>query len=448
MDYLREWKLRSNRKPLVVRGARQVGKTCLVRDFAAQYFDHFIEVNFDETPDKEALFSPTDIDTVLAYLSADSSVPVVSGATLLFLDEIQRVPKLLGKLRYFYEKRPDVHVIAAGSLLDFALAEHEFSMPVGRIEYLFMGPMDFPEFLLANDQKGLIELLHSYTVGDEFPLPFHGKLQEWTRAYMAVGGMPAAVWEYAVNHSLEQAQQELSSIMQTFRDDFAKYRKRVHAGRLRLVLERLPHLVGARLKYVNVSRDERARDVAEAIQMLEMAQLAYRVHHSSGNALPLRSEKKERDFKPLFLDVGLMLRTLHLTIADLVRDHTLIANRGSIAEQLIGQQLLYLGKPYEEPELYYWNRPQRSSSAEVDYLIPLGGEVLPVEVKAGTTGSLKSLHVFAAEKDAHLALRFNLDQPTVTDVQANTLAGRPTRFKLVSLPLYMASEAIRLCAGA
>ena len=445
LNHLQIWKDRKNRKPLIIRGARQVGKTYLVRDFAKTYFQHLIEINFDQMPEKEELFHPSDVETQLSYLSADAETPIVPGETLIFLDEIQRVPKLLGKLRYLYEQRPELHVIAAGSLLDFALAGEEFSMPVGRIEYLFLGPMDFKEFLLANGQKALVTLLEEYKLGEPLPISFHDKLLNWLRTFLAVGGMPGAVSEFTKEQDWQNVRQELVSIAQTYKDDFSKYRIRIHAGRLSLTLDSLPNLIGRKLKYVEISREERAKDIAESLQLLEMARVIYRIHHTAGNGLPLRAERKLRDFKPLFLDVGLMMAALGLKLPDLVQNQPMALHKGSIAEQFIGQHLLYMGEPYELPELYYWNREQRNSAAEVDYLFPLLGKVLPIEVKAGKGGSLKSLLVFASEKQIPLAVRFDMDRPSIMDMEPKVSTGVLTKFKLLSLPLYMVSEMPRLC---
>jgi len=443
-SYLLSWKTRSNRKPLIVRGARQVGKTYLIREFGKNTYDHFIEINFDETPKKADIFNLNDIDQILQYLAMDSGVTIVSGKTLIFLDEIQRVPWLFAKLRYFYEKRPDIHIIAAGSLLDFVLAEHEFSMPVGRVEYLFMGPMDFTEFLESIGEQAVRAFIQSWRPSVPIPLSVHEKLVELTRLYTAVGGMPAAVYQYSQSHTLQQVEMEQSSIVQTCRDDFSKYGKKIDAGLLRLTLEKIPQLIGNKLKYVEISRDKRASEVSASIKMLQMARLIYCVHHSAGNAPPLTAQKKEKDFKPLFLDVGLMMNSLNINITSLLQEGLITSNNGAVAEQFIGQHLLYAALPYKEPNLYYWNREKRNSAAEVDYLIQINSAVVPVEVKAGVTGSLKSLHTFAQEKSTPLALRFNLAPPSINMIKARTMKGQPVEFKLLSLPMYFVSEVERL----
>jgi predicted AAA+ superfamily ATPase len=445
LDYLREWKFRSNRKPLILRGARQVGKTHLVRSFSESDFDNIIEINFDESPEKSELFQSSDMGKILEYIALDSDSPLIPGKTLLFLDEIQCVPEIIAKLRYFYEKCRSLHIIAAGSLLDFVLEDHTFSMPVGRVEYMFIGPMDFCEFLEAHSQVALLDFIRAWNVEEQVPLSIHKKLLDYQRIYVAIGGMPAAVREHINNDSFIQCEQEQAAIIQAYQDDFSKYQKRVHSARLKTVLEKLPHLVGNKLKYVDISRDERAKDLAESIRMLQMARVIYCIHHSSGNALPLRYEKKEKDFKPLFLDSGLMMRSLNMKLTDLLDQKLLLANHGALAEQFIGQQLLYKEIGYQEPELYYWNREQRGAVAEVDYLLQVGVSIVPIEVKAGTTGSLKSLHVFAQEKNSPLAVRFNIDQPTIHEVESNVIKGKHHRYKLLSLPLYMVSETARLC---
>ncbi len=445
-NYLVSWKDRYNRKPLIVRGARQVGKTYLIRQFGEEQFAHYLEINFDESPQKAEIFESGDIKQVLEYLSLESGVPIVPGRTLIFLDEIQRVPWLFAKLRYFYEKVPDIHIIAAGSLLDIILAEHEFAMPVGRVEYLFMGPMDFPEFLESINQREILNFIRKWEPSNQIPLSIHEKLVELTRTYTAIGGMPSAVDAYIKTGSFQQVEMEQTSIIQTCRDDFSKYGKKIDAGLLRLTLEKIPQLIGRKVKYVEIDRDKRAAEVSSSIKMLQMARLLYCVHHSAGNSPPLSSEKKEKDFKPLFLDVGLMMSSLNMNITGLLNKGLIAANNGVIAEQFIGQHLLYSGEPYKEPQLFYWNREKRGAAAEIDYLIQTDSGIIPVEVKAGVTGTLKSLHVFIQEKSTTQALRFNLAPPSNTNLTIKNTQGHPTQCQFLSLPLYFISETERLCS--
>ena len=441
---LLNWKERSNRKPLVIRGARQVGKTYLVREFARNEFDSFLEINFDETPRKKELFQHDDIDVILQYLYLDTGIPVTPGKSLIFLDEIQRAPEIFAKLRYFYEKRSDIHLIAAGSLLDFVLADHTFSMPVGRIEYFYMGPMDFREFLVACGEDALNDYIGQYNVSDEIPDTIHEKLLNAVRTYMSVGGMPAALREYAESGSIQQCEMELSSILNTFRDDFSKYGRRVDSYLLQMVLDRVPAIIGKKTKYASISREHKSALLKTALSQLEAARVLYRVHHSAANGIPLRAEKKERDFKLLFLDTGLMMRALGSNLIDLLENGIMLANKGALAEQFIGQQWLSQYESYTEPELFYWRREKGGASSELDYLFQIDGRIIPVEVKSGKTGTLKSLHVFVSDKGSELGVRFNQDLPSLTDVISRIPGRQEHMFKLMSLPLYLVTEIPRL----
>ncbi|MBN1676545.1 MAG: ATP-binding protein [Kiritimatiellae bacterium] len=449
--YMRElvdWKDRKTRKPLVVRGARQVGKTYLIREFARAHFENLVELNFDKTPEKAGLFRERDVSSILRLLEVDSRRAVVPGRTLVFLDAIQAAPAVFPVLRYFCEDRPDIHVIAAGSLLEFLFAEHDFSMPVGRIEYLHMGGMTFEEFLLALGEERLVAFLNEWTLAREFPRGLHEKLSGYVRRFVVVGGMPSAVGAHVEADRADAAHRAQQEILQTFADDFAKYRKRVNVARLRKTFARLPALVGRKLKYVHIDRHEKARDLAVCVELLAMARVIHRVRHSAASGLPLGAEANGADFKPLFLDVGLVSSALGLTLAQVqLADDLVLVNGGALCEQYVGQHLLYQSPPYMPPDLFYWNREKRGAAAEVDYLIAGGNRVVPVEVKAGKTGSLRSLHVFVQDKGAELAVRFNTDLPSVHRVQASTAVGAARPFELVSLPLYLVEQLPRLLAG-
>lgn len=448
MRQLVDWKDRRDRRPLVVRGARQVGKTYLVEQFARDHFQNLVSVNFDRTPEKAGFLQNRDVSDLLRLLEIDSRSSITPGRTLVFLDEIQAAPEWLPMLRYFYEDRPDVHVIAAGSLLEFTLADHEFSMPVGRIEYLHMGPMTFEEFLLAMGEDALVDFLGEWQPSTAFPPPLHEKLLGYVRRFLVVGGMPAAIRAHGQEARLEEVSRVQQLILQTFADDFSKYRKRVNVGRLRKVFSRIPSLVGRKLKYVHIDRHEKARDLSDCVELLAMARVLHRVRHSAGNGLPLAGEAEDRDFKPLFLDCGLVCSALGLMLTQLqLAEDIVLVNGGALCEQFVGQHLLHQQPPYMQPDLYYWNREKRSSAAEVDYLYPLAGAVLPIEVKAGKTGSLRSLHVFIQEKGADLALRYNSDAPSELCLRAATAVGEPATARLISLPLYLIEQWPRLVSG-
>jgi len=445
LNELEQWKKRLTRKPLVIRGARQVGKTWLVREFARKNFQNLVEINFDETPEKQQLFAGKEVNDVLRMIEVDQGKSIIPQKTLFFLDEIQSAPNILAQLRYFYEKLPELHIITAGSLLDFSLAEHEFSMPVGRIEYMFMGPMTFGEFLLANNEQQAVAFLHAYEMGQEIPQPIHNKLMNLIRDYYVIGGMPAVVCAYKEQRNWEDVLREQRSILQTFIDDFAKYRRRINPLRLRKVFVNMPRMVGQKLKYSHIDREERAKDLAVCVELLEMARLINRVVHSACNGLPIGAEAKEKDFKPLFLDIGLVCNALGLKLTDLhMQNKLLLVNNGPATEQFIGQHLLYSGRADEVPELFYWNREKKNSSAEVDYVTTVAGKIIPVEVKAGKSGTLRSLKLMMFEKGLHLAVRFDANPPSQMDVTAKIPARGSCRFKLLSLPLYLVDHFIRL----
>ncbi len=448
LEYLAAWQRRSGRKPLIIRGARQVGKTWLVREFAKN-FGNLVEINFDRRPEAARLFSGRDIGKILQLLELEANADIRPGQTLLFFDEIQAAPDVLSQLRYLYEEQPDLHVICAGSLLEFVLAEHEFPMPVGRIEYLHLGPMSMDEFLRALGQERLADLLANFSLTDTLPEPIHQNLLSYLKLFWLVGGMPAAVASYQATRQLTEVVREHEGILQTYEDDFSRYGRRIYPPRMRRVFRRLPALVGGKLKYVQLDPGERARELADSLHLLELARVWHRVCHSAGNGVPLGAEAKERDFKPLFLDVGLVSTSLGLSLPGLeLADDLLLVNNGALAEQFVGQHLLDDRAPYERPQLFYWNRELKSSAAEVDYLISHGQQVVPVEVKSGTTGSLKSLQVFVAEKKVPLALRFNARQPSITRLETTIVGKDRHPFQLLSLPLYLAGQTGRLLGEA
>ena len=452
LDKLLLWKDRPTRRPLILRGARQVGKTHLVREFARTSFEHLLEVNFEESASLASLFRSKDPDVICELLASRYSVPVVDGRTLLFLDELQAAePYVFESLRYFKEKRPGLHVVAAGSLLEFMLEgpdrekKKNFPMPVGRVEYMFVPPMDFEEFLVASGRTGLVDWLRNYRIGDMAPAEIHGALSHELRRYLAVGGMPAAVDAFLSGDILE-AERTLETILATYRDDFPKYAGRVPAARLRKVFDAIPALLGEKLVYERIDRGEKSRDLSAAFGALRLARVVAKVRQTPANGIPLGFGADDGAFKPLFLDVGLASRSLGLKLVDYVEDgDALLQNQGGICEQFVGQHLLYAGEEFEEPAAYCWRREARNASAEVDYIVADGRTPVPVEVKAGTTGAMKGLHVFLAEKKRHFAVRLNADVPSfLPDVRVKDVLGRPVEFSLLSLPLYFVRQLPRL----
>ncbi|MDA1088448.1 MAG: AAA family ATPase [Verrucomicrobia bacterium] len=447
LNYVTEWTRRQNRKPLVIRGARQVGKSFLVRQLAGECFENLVEINFEQMPDVASFFASKTPRTILPLLEARFNAPIKPGKTLLFLDEIQAAPEVFAALRYFHEETPGLHVIAAGSLLEFVLREHSFSMPVGRIEYLHLGPMTFEEFLQAIGRDKLQQWLVNFALSDPIPDGMHQDLMSLVRRYCVVGGMPEAVAAFAQNTSFQECEQVQQSILFTYRDDFSKYASKVQHRRVDKIFSKLPQLVGRKFMFSHVDPEERSRELGAAFELLCLARVAHKVRHSHGNGVPLGAEADDRTFKALFLDVGLLCRACGLRVLDVEKaGDPMLVNAGAVCEQLVGQHLLLSGAFYEEPSLHCWMRDKPNSSAEVDYLLAHGPDVIPVEVKAGATGRLKSLQLFLSEKNRDFGLRFNSDVPSLLDTRTPRVDGRTMPFRLLSLPFYLIDQARRLCA--
>lgn len=448
---MRSWAVQPERKPLVIRGARQVGKSTLVRQLAEVAGFALVELNFERNPELREAFATKEPVGILATIQLLTGQSVRPDKTLLFLDEIQAAPEALAALRYFYEEMPQLHVIAAGSLLEFTLAEAQFSMPVGRVEYMYLGPLQFEDFLVAMREPALASWLQKISLVDLSGTPtiraVHDKCMELLRQYFVVGGLPEAVATFAANRDFTTVGRVHQSVVATYRDDFGKYSHGALKNRVQIVFDQLPSLVGRKFKYSHVSHEHRAAELAAALQQLCMARVAYKVHHTSANGVPLGAEVDERNFKVLYMDVGLMCSALHLSLLDLRREDLSLVNDGAIAEQFIGQHLLYSGAWYETPNLHYWMREAKSAAAEVDYVVSQGQQIVPVEIKAGKTGTLKSLQRFLLEKQRSFGLRFNGDVPSLMHGSTLTADKARVNFDLLSLPLYMVGQARRLVAS-
>lgn len=442
---LRDWSERSDRKPLVLRGARQVGKSTLVRMLAADRGLDLVEVNFEGRVELDRELASRDPRRILRSLELARDIEIDPRRSLLFLDEIQAAPAALPALRYFYETMPELRVIAAGSLLDLALGEPGASVPVGRIEFLHVGPLTFEEFVAARGQSSLADWLRAYRFGDDVPGPAHARCLELLREYFVVGGMPKSVQCAVEGASLKRSEAERLDLLQAFEDDFRRYGPGANVARLQKVFRRLPQVLASRLKYTALDREERARDLARALDQLCQARVAHRVLHTSCWGVPLGATADEKRFKVLFLDVGLVSTACGLSIPVFDEAHDLVQiNQGALAEQFVGQQLLHGGHGARPPELHCWMRESLNASAEVDFVIAAEDRVVPIEVKAGKSGRLRSLHVFAEEIGGPLALRLDSNLPSEQEVVGVAGTGARPRFRLVSLPLYLAGQVRRL----
>ncbi|OAD22118.1 ATPase [Candidatus Thiomargarita nelsonii] len=447
LSYLSQWVKNKHRKPIVIRGARQVGKSTLVRLLSEQCHFDLIALNFERNPELSELFKSNDPKKITQLISLHTGKTIRPGHTLLFLDEIQAAATAIVALRYFYEELPALHILAAGSLLEFTLSQAAFSMPVGRIEYLHLGPMTFEEFLIAVDEKPLAEFIKNYQLNEELPKPIHDKLMALVKIYFITGGMPESIKAYLEDQTFLSSEKVKQSILSTYRDDFGKYASPTKHDLIRQVFNKIPTMIGNKFKYSHINRDIKPVNIATALNQLCLARVAWKVHHTAANGVPLGAEQNDRFFKVLFLDIGLISTHLGLNYLNLMEVEELdLVNNGGLAEQFVGQHLLYSEQAYEEPNLYYWVREKKSASAELDYVINLGQQIIPIEVKAGKTGQMKSLHLFLKEKQRSLGVRFNSAPPSQTEVSTKLSNGSPVDFRFISLPLYLVGQVRRLSA--
>ncbi|CAB1085562.1 Predicted ATPase (AAA+ superfamily) [Olavius algarvensis Delta 1 endosymbiont] len=441
---LKQWYRSTQRKPMVLRGARQVGKSTLVRQFAAYNELTVAEINLERHLYLNAVFKTLDLGRIIYELEAVAEQKINTDHTILFLDEIQSTPYAIQALRYFYEDRPHLPVIGAGSLLEFALADHHFSMPVGRITYYHLGPLTFKEFLSAVS-PGLVDYLTAFTLGDEIPLAAHKKLLNHQREYLFVGGMPEAVQIFVDEGSLTEVTEVQRSIADTYQDDFAKYAKQKDLVLLQQVFRTIPRGLGKKVKYSNIVREEPAIKVKNVIELLTKARICHQIFHSHCTGIPLFADINSNAYKLLFMDVGM---ANHICGNDWLFLESIgnrgLINEGGLAEQFVGQHLLH---PRQAQHLCCWLREGKSSNAEVDYVISRGNLIVPIEVKGGKSGALKSLQQFVFRKRVGMAVRFDLNPPSVQNVQnvIRTKEGnREVKYTLISLPLYMAGELPRI----
>jgi predicted AAA+ superfamily ATPase len=431
---LLEWKGALSRKPLLIRGARQVGKSTAVRQFS-RHFDHFIEVNFDEQPLYRNLFTDTsDVHDLLAQLALITQTEIIEGSTLVFLDEIQACLPAISKLRYFHERKPHLHVIAAGSLLEFALAELP-SFGVGRVRSLFMYPFSFQEFLGALREKPLLGLVRRSDPSTPLHAIFHEKLKGHLKKFLIIGGMPQAVRTYVEKGDLLEVQRTLDDLIISIQADFVKYRKSMPPARIRSVFESVVRQVGTKFKYSNDFTPLTGPVVKQVVELLEMAGLAHPVTHTSSNGIPLGAESDPKKVKWLIFDTGIYQRILGLDVAALLlKDDIEVINKGHIAELFVGLELLKSHDCHERAALYYWHREARNSQAEVDYVIQDQDAIVPVEVKAGTKGAMQSMYLFMEEKRSKYGIRVSMENYSEYD-------------KVKVIPLYAVSNITRACRG-
>lgn len=436
---LEEWKANPRHKPLLLRGARQVGKSSSIRHLGSK-FEYFIEVNFEKTPElKEIFIRNHDVRLIAAELSRIYNTPVVAGKTLLFLDEIQDCEEALKSLWFFKEDYPELHVIAAGSLLEFAL-KRVTSYGVGRIRSLFMYPLSFEEFLYAQDKGQWVDAIRNADSSAPISDVLHAELIKMFRIFMIVGGMPASVSAWVETQNYMESAEELKDIQQAYYDDFVKYESKVDPQLLRNTLDSVVAQTGKKFVFSHVAGGYRPEEVRKALEMLTDAGLIKPVRHTAANGVPLGAETNDKFIKYQFLDTGLLLQILDLNFGGMNRITTEIltssaselVNKGGLAEMIVGWELIKSNSASWKTDLYYWENLSRGTTAEVDFVITRFMKILPIEVKSGTSGKMKSLRLFIERKNLSEGIRTSLEN--FGTLSYNTDSGREICISII--PIY------------
>lgn len=427
-----------------MRGARQVGKTWIVRHLAESEGMKLVEFNFEKTPALAALFESNSPQEIVKRIEQRFSLKIEPTKTILFLDEIQAKPELFAKLRWFYEDMPELPVVAAGSLLEFVLGNLPISMPVGRVSYVYLEPLSFIEFLEAQKKEQLIDLIKTYAWNDEINSVIHSELMRLFKEYIYVGGLPEAVSNWIQERSLDGIRDVHRDLLGSYRTDFSKYSEKLSSDTLNEVIDSIPLFLGKKFVYSHVYSTANSQKIKEALNLLCQARVGHKVKATAANGVPLGAEINSKFLKAILLDVGLSSAVLDLKLSTLDIEELDLVNKGGIAEQAAGQLLRTIEPFNVEPALYYWVRNERGSDAEIDYIIQHTNRLVPIEVKAGNTGTLKSLHLFMKLKELSTAVRIYSGQPRIDEVKVKDNQGSDVSYQLRSIPFYLISEIHRL----
>ncbi len=425
-----QWADRSNRKPLVLRGARQVGKTTAV-DLWADQFDQYLYLNL-ELPEDRALFKrelgfEERVESIFFYKNAIRD----RGKTLLFIDEIQNAPQAVTELRYFYEKAGNIFVIAAGSLLE-SLIDRHISFPVGRVEYHVMRPLSFREFLEASDETQAIRIF------DQIPMPnyAHERLLKLFHRFAFIGGMPEIVKVYLDTRDLNRLKSVYESLIVSYLDDVEKYASnQTQSAVLRHIIRNAFFEAGSRITFQGFGKSNyRSREMSQAFAVLEKAMLIHLIYPTTHAQPPLLADRK-RSPKLQLLDTGLINYFAGLQ-KDLFQSADLNnVYKGKIAEHIVGQELLAVNTSVLHG-LHFWVREKKQSTAEMDFIVPFGDYLIPIEVNSGAAGRLRSLHQFIDQAPHPYAVRFYSEEVCIDTVK--TIDGKP--FFLLNLPYYLVNR--------
>ena len=440
---LLKWKESSRRKPLLVRGARQVGKSWAIRHLG-ETFTHYLDINLEKERDLCRLFEEiSDVRELSQRLGAIHNVPVIPGETLLFIDEIQNCPAALKSLWFFKENYPELHVVAAGSLLEFALNEIP-SYGVGRVRSVFMYPMSFKEFLMARGRDMWIKEIAKADWTHPIEESLHSRLVSEFRSFLMVGGMPASVSAWVETQDYSACQDEQNDIQQSYYDDFTKYAKKVDPQLLRNTLAAVVRQSGQKFIYSRVEGGYRTEEIKEALRLLRDAGIIIPVQMSAANGLPLGAQVNPKFTRYDYLDTGLLLRVLAMNYDDdkeltrliLAGEAPDLVNKGIVTELTVGLELMKSSNPQSKYDLFYWENLERNATSEVEYVIAKNTRCLPIEVKAGTSGKMKSLRFFMDKKRLTSGIRSSLENFGLLKITVTNDSEEAENRVIGILPLY------------
>lgn len=431
ISYLKVWKNKKNRKPLIIRGARQVGKTSSILMFGKEFFENTININLEKVENKQLFKQETSLQDFEQIIYTKFKQKIIPGKTLIFIDEIQNSPTLIKLLRFFYEEKPEWHVIASGSLLGPMIEKEGLSMPVGRIEYAYMYPLDFFEYLEAIQEKELLEYLKNISFDQKIPQGIHQQAIKLFYQYTMIGGMPEIVKIFCQNKNIHDLQNLYSSLFTAYAEDVYKYASSAQTKYIAHIIEKSPFSIGNNITYAGFANSEfKSREMKKAFDVLEKAMLVYQVKATQITRLPL-IPKEKRPKKLFFLDVGLVnyqrgIQESYLGVEELNHFH-----RGEIAEQVVQQNILsqFIDQP---AKIFYWAKPKEKSNAEIDFCFNKNGKILGIEVKSGKGGRLKSLYKFAESVENSQIIRIYSGQLIKEKIKIKN-----QKKSLLSLPFYL-----------
>ncbi|UCH96674.1 MAG: ATP-binding protein [Candidatus Aminicenantes bacterium] len=432
LKFFDRWYRKRRRKPLVIRGARQVGKTVAITLFGQKNFKDVIVLNLEKDEFSSMFQRLMPISELVQLIQLRTGKKIIPGSTLLFIDEIQNSQIAMTQMRYFYEELPQLHVMAAGSLLEVKIKKEGFSFPVARVEYCYMYPVTFYEFLEAIGDTETLEYIKNLDYKSRVPEEIHSVLLKKYYEYVIVGGMPEAVAEYIESRSFIDLNPIYESILTGFKDDVYKYASKAKVPYLQHVIEHSPKFAGKTIKYENFGESGfRSREMKDAFDVIEKAMIVKRVYSSNSIRAPI-IENQKKSPKIIFLDSGLVNYSLGVREDLFITSDLNIVFQGQIAEQIVGQTLQTLS----HARLYdfsYWFRDSKNSLAEIDFLTQWKSRIIPIEVKSGKTGHLKSMRLFMNQSRTPAALRFHSGNLLIQDIE------RPdgSTYKFISLPFYL-----------